>query len=105
MTTKNDYDKICLLPNCIFFSSMGKYFDKKCFLSFLIPLMGVCVATIEGCIFCASFMGALFILKLKGEKMKKIKKKKDPNKLSFKTVIKDCAYAIKMVVSTSPIAS
>lgn len=35
--------------------------------------------------------------------MKKIKKKKE-NKLSFKMVIKDCAYAIKMVVGTAPIA-
>ena len=35
--------------------------------------------------------------------MKKDKKKKE-NKLSFKMVIKDCAYAIKMVVGTAPIA-
>ena len=35
--------------------------------------------------------------------MKKDKKKKE-NKLSFKMVMKDCAYAIKMVVGTAPIA-
>ena len=37
-------------------------------------------------------------------KKDKKKKKKKENKLSFKMVIKDCAYAIKMVVGTAPIA-
>ena len=36
--------------------------------------------------------------------MKKGKKKKDASKLSFKMVIKDCAYAIKTVITTSPVA-
>lgn len=36
--------------------------------------------------------------------MKKNSKKNDKKKLSFKMVVKDCAYAIKMVVATSPIA-
>ena len=36
--------------------------------------------------------------------MKKDNKKNDQKKLSLKMVFKDCAYAIKMVVSTSPIA-
>ncbi len=36
--------------------------------------------------------------------MKKKNKKKDENKLSFKMVVKDCTYAMKMVVGTSPIA-
>ena len=45
----------------IFFSTMGKYFGKKCFLSFLIPSLRVCVATFEGSIFSVhSFGGALF---------------------------------------------
>ena len=44
-----------------FFSTMGKYFGKKCFLSFLIPSLRVCVATFEGSIFSVhSFGGALF---------------------------------------------
>ena len=42
---------------------MGKYFGKKCFLSFLIPSLRVCVATFEGSIFSVhSFGGALFYL-------------------------------------------
>ncbi len=36
--------------------------------------------------------------------MKKKNKKKDNNKLSFKTVVKDCTYAMKTVVGTAPIA-
>ena len=36
--------------------------------------------------------------------MKKKNKKKDENKLSFKIVVKDCAYAMKTVIGTSPIA-
>ena len=36
--------------------------------------------------------------------MKKDNKKNDQKKLSLKMVFKDCAYAIKMVVSTSPMA-
>ncbi|MBO5313370.1 MAG: ABC transporter ATP-binding protein [Clostridia bacterium] len=36
--------------------------------------------------------------------MKKSSKEKDKKKLSFKMVFKDCAYAIKMVATTSPIA-
>ena len=36
--------------------------------------------------------------------MKKKNKKKDENKLSFKMVVKDCAYAMKTVIGTSPIA-
>ena len=36
--------------------------------------------------------------------MKKKNKKKDENKLSFKMVVKDCTYAMKMVVGTAPIA-
>ena len=36
--------------------------------------------------------------------MKKKNKKKDENKLSFKMIVKDCTYAMKMVVGTAPIA-
>ena len=36
--------------------------------------------------------------------MKKKNKKKDENKLSFKMVVKDCTYAMKTVIGTSPIA-
>jgi len=42
---------------------MGKYFGKKCFLSFLIPLLRVCVATFEGNIFSVrSFVRAHFFI-------------------------------------------